>query len=276
MDTQVRPIFPTMVQRMRDIQLALTQPQPFTFYLGTHMPNWLGKTEVPLFISARRLRRGLPGELLPAASWALDSGGFSELSMFGRWQTTPQQYAQETERWGNLLGGMRWAAIQDWMCEPFILAKTGLTIYEHQVRTIDNYLNLVAINPELPWIPIIQGWDKSSYHEHIRMYKANGIHLDKAPVVGVGTMCRRQGTTEAETILHSIYDEGIKIHGFGFKITGLQKAVKYMVSADSMAWSYDARRAAPLPGCKGHKNCANCISYAMKWRDKVIDQCKRI
>ncbi len=61
------------------------------FYLGTHHASWLGRTDVPLFVSRRRLAgiRRLPRALGP---WALDSGGFTELSMFGRWRTTAAQY----------------------------------------------------------------------------------------------------------------------------------------------------------------------------------------
>lgn len=58
------------------------------FYLGTHQPGWLGRVHVPLFVSHRRLadRR----EFRRAkASWVVDSGGFSELSMYGEWRTEP-------------------------------------------------------------------------------------------------------------------------------------------------------------------------------------------
>ncbi|WP_444543814.1 deazapurine DNA modification protein DpdA family protein [Nocardia jinanensis] len=38
-----------------------------------------------------------------------------------------------------------------------------------------------------------------------------------------------------------------------------------------MAWSDAARReATPLPGCAGHKNCANCIVYAFRWRQRIL------
>ena len=37
-----------------------------------------------------------------------------------------------------------------------------------------------------------------------------------------------------------------------------------------MAWSYAARRAPALPGCTGHLNCANCLTYAARWRDRVL------
>jgi hypothetical protein len=43
------------------------------FWLGTHKPGWLARTEVPLFVSHRTLggRRELPRARGP---WALDSG----------------------------------------------------------------------------------------------------------------------------------------------------------------------------------------------------------
>ncbi|WP_442712727.1 deazapurine DNA modification protein DpdA family protein, partial [Streptomyces sampsonii] len=36
-------------------------------------------------------------------------------------------------------------------------------------------------------------------------------------------------------------------------------------------WSSHARRRPPLPG-HTHKNCANCIDYALAWRQRVINQ----
>jgi hypothetical protein len=55
-----------------------------------------------------------------------------------------------------------------------------------------------------------------------------------------------------------------------------------LVSADSMAWSYAARRAPPLPGHdkpgngrpRGHKNCANCADWALSWRSDIVDNRK--
>jgi hypothetical protein len=62
---------------------------------------------------------------------------------------------------------------------------------------------------------------------------------------------------------------GIRCHGFGVKVRGLRSYAEHLVSSDSMAWSYDARRKAPLPGCP-HKNCANCLKYALRWRANVL------
>ncbi|HYU84194.1 MAG TPA: hypothetical protein VEK80_05265, partial [Kribbellaceae bacterium] len=51
---------------------------------------------------------------------------------------------------------------------------------------------------------------------------------------------------------------------------GLARYGDLLTSADSMAWSIDARRKPHLPGCTGHKNCANCLRYALRWRGRVL------
>jgi len=42
------------------------------------------------------------------------------------------------------------------------------------------------------------------------------------------------------------------------------------ITTDSLAWSYGARYSPPLQGCRGHKNCANCLTYALSWRQNKI------
>ena len=53
-------------------------------YLGTHETSWLSRAGVPLFISHRRLERIRTSLPMAAAPWALDSGGFSEISSWPR------------------------------------------------------------------------------------------------------------------------------------------------------------------------------------------------
>jgi hypothetical protein len=86
-----------------------------TFYLGTHHPSWLRRTDVPLFISRRRLagRKTLPRARGP---WALDSGGFQELTLHGRWTLTPREYVREVRRYASEIGNLRFAAAMDWLC----------------------------------------------------------------------------------------------------------------------------------------------------------------
>lgn len=241
------------------------------FFLGTHQPNWLG-LPVPLFISDRRLRRY---RTLPRAAtlWALDSGGFTELSRFGSWDNgpTPTEYLGRIRRYRDNIGHLAWAAPQDWMCEPHITAKTGLTVAEHQHRTVDNYLRLRDLDPDLPIIPVVQGWTAYDYLRCVDLYTAAGVDLTRQSLVGVGSVCRRQSTGDAQEILVTLHRAGVtRLHGFGFKVLGLARHGDLLASADSMAWSAQARRQPPLPGCLGHLNCANCRRYALRWRHNLL------
>lgn len=217
------------------------------FYLGTHEPTWLNRSHVPLFVSCIRIRercrRKLPKARVP---WALDSGGFSQLNPKGpgRYTTTPEEYAAEVARWSDAIGNLDWAAIQDWMCEPFVLAHTGLTVAEHQCRTVQSYLDLRRIAPRLPWVPVLQGFTLAEYRECARQYAAAGVNLGECPTVGIGSVCRRQGTDEAARIIHQLAADGLagRIHAFGYKLEGLPGVRDVLGSADSLAWSDSARR----------------------------------
>lgn len=244
------------------------------FYLGTHETSWLGKTDVPLFISRRRLalRKTCPRAL---GSWALDSGGFTELSMYGAWQTSPEQYVAEVRHWSAEIGNLDWAAIQDWMCEPWILEKTGKTVAEHQALTIQNYLTLRDLAPEILWCPVLQGWHLIEYYHHMVAYLKAGIDLTKLRIVGIGSVCRRQHVVEVAQLIRWFAYSGLRIHGFGFKTKGLQIAHDALASADSLAWSFAARYQPPLPGHK-HKTCANCLEFALLWRDRLLNRLPKI
>lgn len=237
------------------------------FFLGSHMPHWLRAAEFPLFVSHRRLAgyRRLPKA---QCNWALDSGGFSELALYGKWRTTVPEYIDAVNRYDAEVGRMLWAAPMDWMCEPQMLANTGLSVAEHQVRTVENFCELAE---EIPVIPVLQGWTLDDYLYCITLYESMGVNLAHEPVVGVGSVCRRQNTYEAEQIFAELADAGLRLHGFGVKMTGLERFGDRLVSADSMAWSYDARRAVPLPGHR-HKNCANCYEYAAAWRARMLGE----
>jgi hypothetical protein len=239
-----------------------------SFYLGTHEVAWLGRTEVPLFVSHRRLaaRTRLPRAV---GRWALDSGGFTEIAMHGRWETRPAVYAAAARRYADEIGGLAWAAPQDWMCEPFMLAMTGRNVHQHQERTVANYLELPELRPELPFVPVLQGWVLADYLRCVDLYAAAGVDLASGGLVGLGSVCRRQSTGEIEAIVEALAAYGLRLHGFGVKTAGLARYGQHLRSADSMAWSYDARRREPLPGCP-HRNCANCLTYALAWRRRLL------
>lgn len=241
------------------------------FYLGTHMAHWLRLLVIPLFVSDRILKKRKT-QPTAACDWALDSGGFTELSKFGEWTVTPEEYVERVYWYSEDIGNLDWAAPQDWMCEPHIIKNTGLSVTEHQKRTIENYLTLIDLAPDLPFAPVLQGWQLPDYLNCIRMYEDVGIDLTREPIVGVGSVCRRESTNEIGDIMRVIKAKGISAHGFGVKTRGLEKYGDYLTSADSMAWSFAARYDDSMPGCETHKNCANCPKYALKWREKVLSK----
>jgi hypothetical protein len=236
------------------------------FYLGSHRSHWLGKVAVPLFVSHRTLA---PRKSLPAASapWALDSGGFTELGTYGGWRTSEADYVRAVRRYQDEIGWLDFAAPQDWMCEPGILAQTGLSVIDHQRRTVDNYLRLRESG--LPFIPVLQGWERDDYLRCVDLYEASGVRLGDEVRVGLGTVCRRQAMTEAERIVLSL--RPLRLHGFGMKVTGLQRYGYLLASSDSMAWSFAGRLRRPnlTPDCS-RRACAHCLDYALKWRGRVL------
>lgn len=238
------------------------------FWLGTHHENWLASFGEPLFVSHRRLerRKTLPRAVAP---WALDSGGFTELNLYGRWRTERHNYVAAVRRYRDQVGMLEWAAPMDWMVEPSVRERTGLTVAEHQRLTLHNYLDLLSDADELPFIPVLQGWDRDDYLRHVDSYEAAGVDLTALALVGVGSVCRRQNTDEASVIVDALHGLGLRLHGFGVKITGLGRFARQLVSADSLSWSFTARRLPPLEGCATHKNCANCPVFARRWLDRV-------
>jgi hypothetical protein len=240
------------------------------FYLGTHQPHWLWTAGFPLFVSHRQLARRRGPLRSAACQWALDSGGFTELSMHGRWITPAERYAEAIDRYAAQAGRLDFAAPQDWMCEPHILARTGLTVREHQERTVASYLELQALAPHLPFIPVVQGWQLADYLACVDLYRSAGVDLTRLPLTGLGSVCRRQSTGQIAVIVTTLASLGLRLHGFGIKTSGLHRYGHLLASADSMAWSYAARRAPALSGCTGHRNCANCLTYATTWRSRTL------
>lgn len=261
----------------------MQEEQGVRFYLGAPKACWLSRTDVPLFVSRNVLA---PMKTLPRAlgPWALDSGGFTELQRHGQWTVPSAQYVAEVRRFRDDIGNLEWAAPQDWMCEPIVIAGgkvagvcfagTGLSVRSHQIRTVANLVCLRMLAPDLPIVPVLQGWTLDNYLYCWDLYEMAGVHLQDEPIVGIGSVCRRQATTEAVAIFERLAHEGLrgKMHGFGVKTAGLPDVASYLASADSQARAMHARkRGICLPGHdkpgpgrpRGHKNCANCLEYLL-------------
>ncbi|MGA5202959.1 DUF7221 family queuine tRNA-ribosyltransferase-like protein [Streptomyces variegatus] len=249
------------------------------FYLTTHKRHWLRLTDVPLFLKSEHFDRAIKWDQAQGP-YAIDSGGFMELKNKGTWTRPPRQYVDDLRRIWEHVGPYDWAAQQDWMCEDAIIhggtfggqhfVGTHLSVAEHQRRTVANFLELRSLAPDLRIAPVLQGRSIPEYERCVELFEKVGVDLRREPVVGLGSVCRLQSTREGAAIVTAMAAHGFKLHGFGFKILGLERVGHLLASADSAAWSSHARRRPPLPGHTTHKNCANCIDYALKWRERVI------
>lgn len=268
------------------------------FFLGTHEPSWLTYSPVPLFVSIRRLMKYAADHDLrtqnlprPQCSWAIDSGGFTELKMFGRWTMDEDEYATAVIDVMLRAGTPpTFVAAQDWMCEDVVIhggttrdgtfTGTGLSVQEHQERTVQNYVYLAREYSFVPWMPALQGQTLRDYLRHVDMYRAEGIDLADLPRVGLGSVCRREATQEIAELVDVLADLGLRLHGFGVKRGGFGLYGRRLRSADSLAWSererwrqtWEVLQVQARRGCthRAHK-CQNCFLAALQWRDESLE-----
>lgn len=282
------------------MQTARPDPQVF---LGAPKPNWLALLDRNLFVSygslrsvfrdrtkgwRRRPRR--PNIPIPQRPCKLDGRGFWELFQYGTWTIGAVEYAEDTAEFHAAVGTKLQAALpQDWMCEPFMLAKTKKTVREHQDLTVQSFLRLRELAPAVPWGAVLQGYTTDEYLQCIELYRSAGVQLETLPSVAVGSMCKRQRTVEAAAIAKAIraaLGPTAWIHLLGYKGDGIPQIRGVVDSTDSMAWSLAARlRHYIHPGCKHGKleartkllngvlaygNCASCMRWACFEHDNWI------
>ena len=213
------------------------------FFVGLHQPSDAQHVDAA-FVSVNRLRGRKSG--FRVGRWIMDSGAFSTILTHGGYPAPPEEYAAEIKRWA-LNGELLAAVSQDYMCEAVMLAITGKTIPEHQRMTIERYDAIAACDTGGIYImPVLQGYAPADYVSHIRQY---GDRLKPGAWVGVGSVCKRNGDPAAiEEVLLAIKRErpDLLLHGFGLKITALgSELVRSLLhTADSMAWSFAARKKA--------------------------------
>ena len=180
---------------------------------------------------------------LPIGDWIMDSGAFTTIAKHGGYPEPVCVYAAHIRRWrqcGNLLA----AVAQDYMCETDMLERTGLTVADHQRLTVERYDALLAEELGVYLMPVLQGYAPEDYLAHLRQY---GERLAHGAWVGVGSVCKRNGSAMTiGAILWTIKQArpDLRLHGFGLKATALGSSlvVRLLHSADSMAWSYAARK----------------------------------
>jgi hypothetical protein len=238
---------------------ATTEP---LFFIGCPSPAKARHFE-RCMISINALRKRQSDFI--ANDWILDSGAFSELSRFSHYRHSVEEYAGEIARWSRC-GNLQAAVSQDYMCEPFILVRTGLTIADHQRLTIERYDALLPL-VSVPLMPVLQGFRVSDYLAHLDAY---GSRLAPGAWVGVGSVCRRNSRPdEVADILRAIKNKrpDLRLHGFGLKLTALEsrEVRECLHSSDSMAWSYPARYG------KGNDSIETADEYLARVRQALAD-----
>jgi hypothetical protein len=200
--------------------------------------------------------------------YAIDSGGFTELNLHGTWLTSEAQYADNVHRVVDKVGHPVFVSPQDWVCGA---ANTGKTVQEHQHLTVENWLRLrKLIDSSLYLLPVIQGLTLEDYLACVQLYQKSDVDLTTYPIVGLGSIARRQRTNEGIDIIKGVANRGINVHGFGLKTTSLLKVKGEIVSADSMTWSYAGRR---LPDPAGKtSSLSNSFDYMLQWYREL--ECK--
>ncbi|GAG81407.1 unnamed protein product, partial [marine sediment metagenome] len=201
------------------------------FYLGTHMPNFVELVNIPWFVSVTRV---IDRKTRLSGDWMLDSGGFTQIQKYGKYNISEEKYLDVIS-----IQNPGIAFCQDWMCEPVMLKKTGLTVKDHQEKTLESYLSLSRKSSSIR--PVLQGWNKSDYVYHLQKYKKAGVNTNQ--LFGVGTICSRNGNPTAirEILKGILYEEPkLRLHGFGVKTDSLVACQDLLERADSMAWCYTA------------------------------------
>jgi len=232
------------------------------FFTGLHQPSDAMHFD-SAFISVNRLR-SRKGPFV-VGDWIMDSGAFTEISTHGRYRYSVKNYAEQIKRWSNN-GNLLASVAQDWMCEPWIIEKTGLNVDQHQKLTVQRYDELMACDTGGVYIlPVLQGYAPEDYVRHIDMY---GNRLAHGSWVGVGSICKRNGDPrQIASVLMTIKNArpDLKLHGFGLKTTALASPfIRSMLeTADSMAWSFHAR----INGRNG-----NDWREAMRWSKNITNR----
>lgn len=214
------------------------------FYPGLHQPS-----DARHFDRACVSINRLLAKALECPDVFVDSGAFTQLHLHGGYPDPVEVYAGHLVRLaGQSVVNITVAAAQDYMCEPFMLARTGLSVGQHQRLTIERYDALLAaldgMGATFPLMPVLQGFSIREYLQHMDDY---GDRLKPGMWVGVGSVCKRQGDIGViEDLLLAISwtRPDLRLHGFGVKSTAFQSELvrRRLYSADSMAWSYAARR----------------------------------
>ena len=246
-------------------------------------------------ISANALRHRKSPDI-KAGRWMLDSGAFSQITLYGDFVMTPKEYVALAVKYQHN-GDLACIVTQDYMCEPEVLALLNASVRIHQHKTVHRYIEILEEarrqGLKVPVMPVLQGWEVEDYPQHWRMYCRilselkyfgcdlknpfmdrpqyhghTGELLNAGQWMGIGSTCKRNRNPEAvEAILDAIHIpyEWYRVHAFGLKTTALRhQGIKdRLYSADSMAYDFADRLEGNLRTREERSNSA------VRWGDGI-------
>lgn len=238
---------------------------------------WWGQ---PVLVSYERLQQA---KVLPVATapWVLDSGAYRHLERHRTWTVPAARYAEDIRRYAAEIRRLRWAAPQDWPAGTHTLAVTGLTEFDHQIRTIASVRELRAADTGVHVLAVVTAQTPAGYLRHVDMYLRAGIDLRTEPLVGVGALLGRP-PREAAEIVRLLHAAGLtRLHAFGGKGRLVEAVGALLTSIDSAGWSDQARRTDDLcpheqSGVRWERNCPHAATaWAARQRALAARACGR-
>lgn len=168
----------------------------------------------------------------------IDSGGYSFFTKFEQYQYTPEQYLDKIQKYNPTF-----FANMDIPCEPQIIQKRDSSVKEHIETTLSNQakiLDIIDDGLKEKFVPVVQGWRIGDYLYCIDRMKEQGLLSD---YMAVGSVCRRNATSEIRKIILAISNElpRTKLHAFGVKLSILRDKVCFerLHSCDSASWHFE-------------------------------------
>ena len=245
------------------------------YFVGTD--DFQRAHKVNAMISANALVRIKNGALqirkapIRAGRWMMDSGAFSQVTKYGDFIMSPEDYVRIAVRFQDC-GDLACIVTQDYMCEPHVIGMLQdmgkeASIRIHQRKSVERYKQIVVEAErqglKVPVMPVLQGWEVEDYIEHWnwlcavnrqlgrkgKTVEAFGWNHNQPRWIGVGSTCKRNKNPEVVSqILDALpwdfinsYD--VRIHLFGYKTTGLKsdRIKDRIYSADSFAYDFTNR-----------------------------------
>lgn len=186
--------------------------------------------------------------LFRTKSVALDSAGFVAMKVHGGYPWSIHQYCDLVqEPIKGMIEPWSWWSQMDFCCEPEI-ASNEAQVKERINATVES-LSLCIDEAKkrgmrMP-MPILQGWRPIDYELCVGLFDQI-LDGNWPPLVGVGSVCRRQlnGPNGLIPVINSISRllPKSKLHLFGVKGLAIAHLGDNVESIDSCAWDFAARK----------------------------------